>query len=94
VYPAQVEAVFEQHPGIREVAVIGVPDERWGEVGEAYVVPEDGVVLDPDELRAFGRERLAVFKVPRRFFVVADLPRTASGKVQKQRLRQPAAPDA
>jgi acyl-CoA synthetase (AMP-forming)/AMP-acid ligase II len=86
VYPRQVEAVYEAHPAVREVAVVGVPDPRWGEVGCAYVVPRADARLDPEELTRFGRERLAAFKVPRRFVVVAELPRTASGKVQKHRL--------
>jgi len=86
VYPRQVEAVYERHPAVREVAVVGVPDPRWGEVGCAYVVLRAGAQLDPDELTCFGRERLAVFKVPQRFVAVAELPRTASGKVQKHRL--------
>lgn len=88
VYPRQVEAVYEQHPGVLEVAVVGVPDERWGEVGCAYVVPRAGASLDPDSLRAFGRERLASFKIPRSFVAVSELPRTASGKVQKFLLRE------
>ena len=87
VYPRQVEGVYEQHPAIREVAVVGVPDPRWGEVGRAYVVLEPGAVLDPGALERFGRERLASFKVPRSFVAVSELPRTASGKVQKHRLR-------
>lgn len=86
VYPRQVEAVYEQHPAVREVAVVGVPDPRWGEVGCAYLVLRAGARLDPEELTRFGRERLAVFKVPQRFVAVAELPRTASGKVQKHRL--------
>jgi fatty-acyl-CoA synthase len=86
VYPRQVEAVYEQHPAVREVAVVGVPDPRWGEVGCAYLVLRAGARLDPEELTRFGRERLAVFKVPQRFVALAELPRTASGKVQKHRL--------
>jgi fatty-acyl-CoA synthase len=87
VYPRQVEAAYEQHPAVREVAVVGVPDPRWGEVGCAYLVLRPGATLDAAELTRFGRERLAVFKVPQRFVAVAELPRTASGKVQKHRLR-------
>jgi fatty-acyl-CoA synthase len=86
VYPRQVEAVYEQHPAIREVAVVGVPDPQWGEVGRAYVVLQPGAVLDAEALERFGRERLASFKVPRSFVAVPALPRTASGKVQKHRL--------
>ena len=83
VYPAQVEAVYLEHPSVREIAVVGVPDARWGEVGRAFVVLADGASLDPDGLAHFGRERLARFKVPRDFVAVDALPRTVTGKVQK-----------
>ena len=86
VYPAQVEHVYLQHPAIREIAVVGGPDPRWGEVGNAYVVLAPEASLDPEALRAWGRERLAAFKVPRRFVAVPALPRTVTGKVQKHRL--------
>ena len=86
VYPAQVEQVYAEHPAIREIAVVGEPDPRWGEVGCAYVVLAPGATLDPDALRAWGRERLAAFKVPRRWVAVDALPRTVTGKVQKHRL--------
>jgi fatty-acyl-CoA synthase len=87
VYPAQVEAAYLEHPAVREIAVVGVPDERWGEVGRAFVVLAEGARLDPDALRAFGRERLASFKVPREFVAVESLPRTVTGKVRKFELR-------
>ena len=86
VYPAQVEETYQQHPDVREIAVVGVPDERFGEVGCAYVVLAPGAALDPASLRAWGRERLATFKVPRSFLAVTSLPRTVTGKVQKHRL--------
>jgi fatty-acyl-CoA synthase len=86
VYPAQVERVYHEHPDVREIAVVGVPDARWGEVGRAYVVLASGVRLDAEALRAWGRERLAAFKVPRSFVAVDSLPRNPSGKVQKHRL--------
>ena len=86
VYPAEIEAVYAEHPAVREIAVVGIPDERWGEVGRAYVVPAPGHRLDPDALREWGRDRLAAFKLPREFVALASLPRTASGKVQKHRL--------
>jgi len=86
VYPRQVEAVYEQHPAVREVAVVGVPDPRWGEVGCAYLALRPGARLEPSELARFGRERLAAFKVPQYFVALPELPRTASGKVQKHRL--------
>jgi len=86
VYPAEIEAVYSGHPALREIAVVGIPDERWGEVGRAYVVLAPGHRLDPDALREWGRERLAAFKLPREFVALASLPRTETGKVQKHRL--------
>jgi fatty-acyl-CoA synthase len=65
---------------------VGVPDERFGEVGRAYVVVAPGAALDEASLRSWGRERLAAFKVPRSFVAVASLPRTVTGKVQKHLL--------
>jgi fatty-acyl-CoA synthase len=85
VYPAEVERVLEQHPEVSEVAVVGVPDERWGESGRAYVVPASQR-FDARELLAWASERLARYKLPRDVVVVAELPRTASGKIQKHAL--------
>jgi fatty-acyl-CoA synthase len=89
VYPAEVEAVLAQHPSVREVAVVGVPDPRWGESGRAFVVLAQGAALESESLRAFAAERLAGFKLPREFVAVASLPRTETGKVQKHRLALP-----
>jgi len=86
VYPAQVEAAYLAHPAVREIAVVGVPDERWGEAGRAFVVLAEGATLDPEALRRFGRERLATYKIPRDFVAVESLPRTETGKIQKFRL--------
>ena len=90
VYPAEVERVLREHPSVSDVAVVGVPDERMGEVGMAYVqtVPEYAGDADalPGDLVAWAKDRLANFKVPRRIELVVALPRTASGKVQKHRL--------
>lgn len=91
VYPAEVEQVLLQYPDIAEAAVVGVADERWGEVGKAYLRLADGAPpLDQAVLREFCRQRLAGYKVPRNFEVVAALPRNALGKVQKQELRNAA----
>ena len=89
VYPRQVEATYEKHPEVREIAVVGVPHERWGEVGCAYVVLEQGASLDSEALIAWGRERLAKFKVPVTFVALPMLPRTVTGKIQKYRLLEP-----
>lgn len=89
VYPAEVENVLGAHPDLGEAAVIGVPDERWGESVKAVVAARPGAVVDPAEVIAFCRERLARFKCPTSVDVVEHLPRTATGKVVKPALRAP-----
>jgi acyl-CoA synthetase (AMP-forming)/AMP-acid ligase II len=91
VYPAEVEGVLTSHPAVVHVAVIGVPDERLGEVARAYVVRAPGDQTTGAELIEWARERLANFKVPRSVEFVGELPMTPSGKVQKHLLRQEAA---
>ncbi len=88
VYPAEIERVYAEHPAVREIAVVGVPDPKWGEIGWAYVVPARGARIDAEALRAWGSERLARFKLPKRFVEVSELPRTETGKVQKHRLAE------
>jgi acyl-CoA synthetase (AMP-forming)/AMP-acid ligase II len=87
-YPAEIEAVLCRHEGIAQAAVVGAPDDRLGEVGVAFVVPRQGAALDGDALVAWSRERMANFKVPRRFVVVDALPTNATGKVLKYELRE------
>ena len=93
VYPAEVENTLLAHDAIGRVAVIGVPDERMGEVAMAYVVPAPGRELDPDAIIAWARERLANYKVPRHVVAIAELPINAAGKVVKDELRARAAAD-
>jgi HIP---CoA ligase len=88
VYPAEVERVMTEHPNIGQVAVIGVPDERLGEVGAAFVVPTPDGPPDLDELRAFCREQMANYKVPRHVWIVDELPLNPSNKVLKTDLRE------
>ncbi|WP_329791628.1 long-chain fatty acid--CoA ligase [Lentzea sp. DG1S-22] len=88
VYPAEVENAITSHPDVAEVAVVGVPDPRWGEVGRAFVRPRDGAVVDAAGLRDFLAPRLAKYKIPVHVEVVSDLPRTGSGKVLKPALRR------
>ncbi|WP_245646623.1 acyl-CoA synthetase [Microtetraspora niveoalba] len=88
VYPAEVEGVVFEHPAVAEVAVIGVPDPTWGEVGHAFVVRRPGSHVTADELRDFLLGRLAKYKIPRYFDMVDDLPKTASGKIRKPELRR------
>jgi fatty-acyl-CoA synthase len=83
----EVESMLLHHPAIQEAAVVGLPDARWGEAPHAWVVLKDGASLDDGELRAFCRERMAHFKVPHSFTVVDELPKTATGKIQKYVLR-------
>jgi fatty-acyl-CoA synthase len=87
VYPAEVEAVIVELAKVGDVAVLGIPDEQWGEVGCAFVVPAAGASLDVATLATHCTSRLAKFKVPKRFEIVPTLPRTPSGKVQKHLLR-------
>jgi len=83
----EVEGVLLRHPAVQEAAVVGMPDTKWGEAPHAFIVFKPGASATPDELRAFVREKLAHFKCPHSFNVVADLPKTATGKIQKFVLR-------
>ena len=87
VYPAEVEAVAIQLDAVADCAVVGVPDQRWGEVGCAYVQRRDGASLTEDELRAHLEAHLARYKVPRYLAFVPELPRNATGKVRRVELR-------
>jgi long-chain acyl-CoA synthetase len=87
VYPAEVEAVLSKLPGVHEVAVLGEPDGDNSEAVVAYIVPEPGAVLDPDDILASAARSLARFKLPKRIVEVEALPHTATGKVMKWRLR-------
>ncbi len=88
VYPAEVEKVLNTHPAILEAAVIGVGDEKWGEVGHAKLTQRPGKSVDVGELDSWCRDKLATYKIPKYFSVVEDFPRTAAGKVQKHILKQ------
>src|SRR5581483_9811185 len=94
VYPAEVEAVLTGHGAVLEAAVLGVPDERWGEVGHAVIGLRPGAACEAEEIRRFARTCLAAYKVPRHVTFVDDYPRTAAGKVQKHILRRSLSPQA
>jgi fatty-acyl-CoA synthase len=89
VYPAEVESAIYGHPDIAEVAVIGVPDARWGEAVKACVVPRPGHTVDPDSVIAWARTRIAGFKVPKSIDVIDALPRNPTGKIMRRTLREP-----
>jgi len=86
IYPAEVESALLEHPAVSDAAVVGVPDPKWGEAGVAFVVPGEGAGPSPGELAGFLEERLARYKVPKRFVFVDELPRTAYGKVRRAAL--------
>jgi acyl-CoA synthetase (AMP-forming)/AMP-acid ligase II len=87
-YPAEIENMINEHPAVGQVAVVGVPDERMGEVGYAFVIPRLNATVDVDELHAWCRDKMANYKVPRTFEIVNELPLNATGKVAKDELRE------
>ncbi len=92
ISPGEIEAVLETHPAVGQAAVIGLPDERWGEIVAAFVRPQ-GEAPSSDDLTTWTSDRLAAYKVPSRWFVVDELPMTPSGKIQKHVLRDSAGPN-
>ncbi len=89
IYPAEIEAALEQHPGIYDVAVFGIPSDEWGELVHAMIVVAPDATLTADEVIAFSREHLAGYKTPRSVAFTDELPRTGSGKILKRQLRAP-----
>jgi long-chain acyl-CoA synthetase len=89
IYPAEVESAIFGHPDIAEVAIIGVPSEKWGEEVKAVVVPKPGSEPSPEEIMAFARTRIAGFKAPKSVDFIKALPRNASGKILRRELREP-----
>jgi long-chain acyl-CoA synthetase len=89
IYPAEVESAVYGHPAVAEVAVIGVPDDKWGEAVKAVVALKPGMSADPDDIIAFARTRIAAFKAPKSIDFIDALPRNASGKILRRELREP-----
>ena len=89
VYPSEIESVVLAHISIQDCAVIGVPDEKWGEALKAVVQLKPGADFDEEDLKEHCRKTLARFKVPKSFDVVTELPRTPAGKVLKRKIREP-----
>ncbi|MBA3351886.1 MAG: AMP-binding protein, partial [Blastocatellia bacterium] len=83
----EVEGALLRHPAVQEVAVVGIPHEKWGETPQAFVVLKTGAAATEAKLRQFARDHLAHFKVPQGFTFIAELPKTATGKIQKYVLR-------
>ncbi len=88
VYPTEIEAVIAELDVVSEAAVIAIPDAQWGECGLAYVVPVPGAQVTPEAVIAHVRSRLARYKAPKQVIIAESLPRTASGKLQKNVLRE------
>jgi fatty-acyl-CoA synthase len=88
IYPREIEEFLYRHSGVEDVAVVGVPDERYGEELCAWIVPKPGSNVDPEELRAYCRGKIAHFKIPRYIMIVDALPMTVTGKVQKYKIRE------
>ena len=90
VYPREVELACEQHPGVEAAAVVGVPSERWGEEVVAFIVAGPDGAPDADELRAFARDRIAAYKLPKRVLPIDELPRNPMGKLDRRALEEQA----
>ncbi|MBR9974627.1 MAG: AMP-binding protein, partial [Bacteroidetes bacterium] len=87
VYPAEIERVLREHPAVRAAAVIGVPDERWGEAGKAFVVLDADATVGEEEILSWCRERLAKYKIPKYVVFLDALPESDSGKILKKQLK-------
>lgn len=83
VYPAEVERVLREHPGIEDIAVVGIPDETWGEAGHAFVVQKEGAEICAQDVISYCEGRLARYKWPQKVTFCQDFPRTSMGKVHK-----------
>ena len=92
-YPAEIESMMSAHPDLAQVAVVGIPDQRLGEVGIAFAIPTAGTTPDPQEIIAWCRREMANYKVPRQVHIVDQLPLNASNKVLKYELRLSAISD-
>ena len=88
VYPREVEELLYELPQVAECSVVGLPDREYGEKVTAVIVPKNGADLDPEELKAYLKQRLSGFKVPKVFLTVPELPKSAAGKILKRVLKE------
>jgi fatty-acyl-CoA synthase len=88
VYPAEIEKILYTHPKVFDAGIVGIPDEKWGEVGKAFVVPKPGETMDNGEVFEFLKGKVAKYKIPKYVEYVEELPKTASGKIQKFVLKE------
>jgi acyl-CoA synthetase (AMP-forming)/AMP-acid ligase II len=89
VYPREVEDTMNAHPAVREVVVVGLPDDKWGEAVAAFVALRAGAAAEEAELIAFARERLAGYKVPKFIHFIAEVPKSPVGKLLRRAMRDP-----
>ena len=88
VYPAEIEKVLLGHPVVADAAVVGVNDEKWGEVGRAFIVLKNNQSVTTEEIIAFLEDKLAKYKIPKHIKFMSELPKTASGKIQRHLLKK------
>ena len=88
VYPLEIEHLLAAHPSIHEVAVIGLPDEKWGEVVTAFLVLKPSVPFNVEEIKVYCETKLGRYKIPKRFIKLETLPKTHVGKIDKQKLKE------
>jgi fatty-acyl-CoA synthase len=86
IYPAEIESILHGHDAIAEAAVVGQPDDKWGEIPVAFIRLHDGATLESDEAKAYCKEQLASYKIPKRFLILDELPQTGAGKLDKKQL--------
>lgn len=88
IYPIEVERVLATHPNIVDVAVVGIPDNEYGEIVTAFLVLRPGTNIDYPEIRSFAKNSFASFKIPRQIFIVNEIPRNLSGKILRKELKE------
>lgn len=87
VYPAEVEFILRQYPAVQDVAIVGVPDQKWGETGMAFIIPEGENSVNPDQLNEYCQQKLAKYKIPRHFVFIDELPKNDAGKTDRKQLK-------